>query len=176
MVRRKESPKSLSFMMGNSSMFTLPQRNLSFQPNQQQQHYHHHPKLKGTSSFRVMNSTTNANARTSIFSKQKQQQLQRRNHLFKVVGFILYSLGLVSLVLILLMAQRLESGNNRSFRVLLNFVRDILYYTRDDEFDVLPLQLSVEQNDTTSQTLSLSTFYIFLVFCFIIHKPPQQQQ
>ena len=59
------------------------------------------------------------NTRTTLFSKQKQQ---RRNQLFKVVGFILYSLGLVSLVLILLMAQRLESGKNRSYRVLLDFV------------------------------------------------------
>ena len=106
-------------------MFTLPQRNLSFQPNQQQQqqqqpYHHHHSKLKSTSSFMM-----HANARATLFSKQKQQQLQRRNHLFKVVGFILYSLGLVSLVLILLMAQRLESGNNRSFRVLLNFVRQM---------------------------------------------------
>ena len=104
-------------------MFTLPQRNLSFQPNQQQQqqpYHHHHSKLKSTSSFMM-----HANARATLFSKQKQQQLQRRNHLFKVVGFILYSLGLVSLVLILLMAQRLESGNNRSFRVLLNFVRHL---------------------------------------------------
>ena len=110
-------------------MFTLPQRNLSFQPNPQQQQQqqqtfqHQHAKLRSTSSF-MMNATAGTNTRISMLSKQKQQQqLQRRNHLFKVVGFILYSLGLVSLVLILLMAQRLESGNNQSFRVLLNFVR-----------------------------------------------------
>ena len=133
MVRRKESPKSLSFMMGNSSMFALPQRNLSFQPNQQSQllhhhhHHHHSTKMNGASTF-MMNSMTGTNTRTTLFSKQKQQ---RRNQLFKVVGFILYSLGLVSLVLILLMAQRLESGGNRSFRVLLDLVRiDVIFRCR----------------------------------------------
>ena len=121
MVRRKESPKSLSFMTGNSSMLTLPQRNLSFQSNQPHHYHHHqHTKMNRSNSNFLMNSMMmGTNTRTTLFSKQKQQ---RRKQLFKVVGFILYSLGLVSLVLILLMVQRLESGRNRSFRVLLNFV------------------------------------------------------
>ena len=100
--------------------------------------------------------TTNHNY-TRIISKQKQQQLQRRNHLFKVVGFILYSLGLVSLVLILLMAQRLESGRHHSFRVLLNFVRGHL----DDAYFYLVLTSHHgwrDETNTVSQYLCLVQF------------------
>jgi hypothetical protein len=128
MVRRKESTKSSSFMMGMggsaASMFTLPQRNLSFQTNAP--HHHHHPKVKQTSSFLLNSAVGHNNTRTVLLSRQKQKQQQRRNQLFKVVAFILYSLGLVSLVLILLMSHRLESGKNRSFRVMFDIVR-IMY-------------------------------------------------
>ena len=132
MVRRKESTKSSSFMMGMggsaASMFTLPQRNLSFQTNapHHHHHHHHHPKVKQTSSFLLNSAVGHNNTRTVLLSRQKQKQQQRRNQLFKVVAFILYSLGLVSLVLILLMSQRLESGKNRSFRVMFDIVR-IMY-------------------------------------------------
>ena len=113
--------------MGGSaaSMFTLPQRNLSFQTNAPH-HHHHHPKVKQTSSFLLNSAVGHNNTRTVLLSRQKQKQQQRRNQLFKVVAFILYSLGLVSLVLILLMSQRLESGKNRSFRVMFDIVR-IMY-------------------------------------------------
>ena len=133
MVRRKESTKSSSFMMGMggsaASMFTLPQRNLSYQTNAP--HHHHHPKVKQTSSFLLNSAVGHNNTRTVLLSRQKQKQQQRRNQLFKVVAFILYSLGLVSLVLILLMSQTLESGKNRSFRVMFDIVRimyDIVVY------------------------------------------------
>jgi glycopeptide antibiotics resistance protein len=124
----------------------------------------YHSKLKPTSSFMMMmmhsNSTNNSSCssssssstRTVLLHKQKQLQLQRRNHLFKVVGFILYSLGLVSLVLILLMAQRLESGNNRSFRVLLNFVRD----TRQRSYFPWPCFDSGTSKRSLTQNLLLS--------------------
>ena len=147
--------------MGGSaaSMFTLPQRNLSFQTNAPH-HHHHHPKVKQTSSFLLNSAVGHNNTRTVLLSRQKQKQQQRRNQLFKVVAFILYSLGLVSLVLILLMSQRLESGKNRSFRVMFDIVRimyDIVVNT------AFPLLLFLTK---------LSCCHIDCTCCTLFRDPP----
>ncbi len=168
MVRRKEAPKSSSFMMGiggrAASTFTLPQRNLSFQTNTP--HHHHHPKLKHTSSF-LMNSAAGHNStRTVLLSRQKQKQQQRQNQLFKVAAFILYSLGLVSLVLILLMSQRLESGKNRSFRVMFDIVRIMYDIVVDTLFPY----------DKSSPSSLVAILNVLVVLCFIAHHQKRRKK